>query len=322
MKTKTAALFPSGLSLNLASFDAEEMKEQSLFWSYEHKQFGRGSFHGKIAGFHTSRLQLTLSHRSVGFFARGGLPEKTTIISVPLSRVDSLYYRGQLMGDCQVLALKHTEELELYTSLPSTMLTIAVSSALLERQALAITGNPLAGMRCQERLLINPKEYRKRADHLVSLLQSLQSRNPELCEVEEQVVEKEILETILMGVIPSGLANKMPDRLYVAKKAEKYIRNNLRTSFSISELCRIVGTSERTMHLGFNERFGVSPKAYHQIMRLNRVHQELLLSKSSKTVSDIAIDWGFHHPGRFPEQYRRMFGELPSETRKKSILDR
>ncbi len=91
-----------------------------------------------------------------------------------------------------MLALKHTEELELYTSLPSTLLTIAISSALLERQALAITGNPLAGMRCQERLLINPKEYRKRADHLVSLLQSLQSRNTEraLSEVEEQWLKK------------------------------------------------------------------------------------------------------------------------------------
>ncbi len=168
--------------------------------------------------------------------------------------------------------------------------------------------------------MINPKEYRKRTDHLVSLLQSLQSRNPELSEVEEQVVEKEILETLLTGVISPGLANKMPDRLYVAKKVEKYIRNNLRKSFSLSELCRIVGTSERTLHLGFKERFGVSPKAYHQIMRLNRVHQELLLNKSGKTVSDIATDWDFCHPGRFPEQYSRMFGELPSETRKNRFL--
>jgi AraC family ethanolamine operon transcriptional activator len=35
-------------------------------------------------------------------------------------------------------------------------------------------------------------------------------------------------------------------------------------------------------------------------------------------VADIAIRWGFWHMGQFARDYRAMFGELPSETLKKS----
>ena len=202
VKTKTAALFPTGLSIiNLASSDAEEMREQSVFWSFEHKQFSRGAFEGKINSFHTSRLQLSLAHRSVGIIARGGLPAKTTIISFPITPPKSLHYRGQLMKAYQVIALKHTEELELHTSLPTTMLTIAVSTALLEEQARAVNGNSFDSLRCQERINIHPKEYRKRTDHLVLLLKTLQGSNRTRNGDEEELLEKEILETFLLGAI-------------------------------------------------------------------------------------------------------------------------
>lgn len=316
VKPKTTALFPSGLSFVLTSNDAEEMREQSVFWSYEHQQFNRGTFHGIIFGFHTSRLQLTLSHRSVGFIARGGLPEKTTIISIPVHGADSLLYRGQLLRDCRAIALKDTEELELHTSQPSTMLTVAVCTALLEQQALACTGSTFKSLRCQEQLWIHPKQYRNRVEQLISMLRLLQCRNHACSGVEEEMVEKEILETILLGIQPPGVENKIPDRLFVAKRAERHIRRNLKNSISIGELCRTVGTSERTLYLGFKERFGVSPKAYHQMMRLNGVHNALLRNNSSRTVTDLAMDWGFYHLGRFSEQYNRMFGRLPSETNK------
>ncbi len=32
------------------------------------------------------------------------------------------------------------------------------------------------------------------------------------------------------------------------------------------------------------------------------------------TVSDAGLHWGFWELGRFAGQYRRLFGELPSET--------
>jgi len=317
----TKALFPSGMSiLNLASSDVYEMKEQSVFWSFEHNQLSRGKFDGKINAFHTSRIQLSLAHRSVGICVRGGIPEETTIISLPLLLPKLLHYRGQLLKECQVIAINHSEELEFYTSSPTLMLSVAVSSALLEDQARAVNESSFDNLRCQERLNMNPREYCTRTEHLVLLLNRLQYSNFARNGDNEELLEKEILETILLGVLPPGPSSRLPNRLFIAKLAEKYIRNNLKTAISIRDLCNFIGSSERALHIGFKERFGVSPKRYHQIMRLNSVRKDLLLKNDDQTVTGIAIDWGFHHPGRFPEQYSRMFGELPSETRKTLIV--
>lgn len=53
---------------------------------------------------------------------------------------------------------------------------------------------------------------------------------------------------------------------------------------------------------------------YLRGVRLDRVHLEL--STRGGAVTDVAARWGFFHPGRFAQQYRDRFGELPSETAK------
>ena len=50
-------------------------------------------------------------------------------------------------------------------------------------------------------------------------------------------------------------------------------------------------------------------------MRLRGVRIELRQSCSRRTrVADVAAQWGFWHMGQFAADYRRRFGELPSET--------
>ncbi len=75
--TVDCGLFPSALRLDLNSYDAEQVREQAAFWSYEHKQFGRGGFLGKIVAVYTKRL------RTVNKKVPNGstLPEKQKITS-------------------------------------------------------------------------------------------------------------------------------------------------------------------------------------------------------------------------------------------------
>ena len=45
------------------------------------------------------------------------------------------------------------------------------------------------------------------------------------------------------------------------------------------------------------------------------VHDELRRrQRGQRSVSEIALDWGFSHFGQFAQDYRHLFGELPSET--------
>jgi AraC family ethanolamine operon transcriptional activator len=48
---------------------------------------------------------------------------------------------------------------------------------------------------------------------------------------------------------------------------------------------------------------------------LNQVRRQLQMRRSDKIkIADVANDWGFWHMGQFAKDYRRMFGELPSDT--------
>ncbi len=84
--------------------------------------------------------------------------------------------------------------------------------------------------------------------------------------------------------------------------------------------CQAVGANKRTLRHGFKAIFGLSPKQYLRIHRLNLAHRQLLRGNSTtKSVTDIAFDSGFWHLGRFSRDYKELFEELPVETLRKEV---
>ncbi len=100
----------------------------------------------------------------------------------------------------------------------------------------------------------------------------------------------------------------------LARKAEAWLRQNLAEPPTIAALCGALRASERTLHGAFREHLGTTPKAYVKILRLNAARQDLLRGLQKTRVTDVALDWGFLHFGWFSQDYRRLFGEAPSQT--------
>ena len=114
----------------------------------------------------------------------------------------------------------------------------------------------------------------------------------------------------------AGSPRRQPSkRARLVRRAEEYMRANLGKPLSMSDLCRKLGVSQRTLHYAFQELRGLSPMAYFKARRLNAVRQELKTAPSdTTTVRVIAQRWGFWHTGEFAAAYLRLFGELPSQT--------
>lgn len=82
-----------------------------------------------------------------------------------------------------------------------------------------------------------------------------------------------------------------------------------------NEFATKVGVSERTLRRVFNEYFGVGPARYLQLRQLHRIHQALEAADPEvDSVTEILTQNGEWELGRFASRYRRLFGELPSET--------
>ena len=53
---------------------------------------------------------------------------------------------------------------------------------------------------------------------------------------------------------------------------------------------------------------------YLRTARFESVRDELRRCEPEMCVTDVAIRWGFEHMGRFAVEYRKRFGESPSQT--------
>ena len=84
---------------------------------------------------------------------------------------------------------------------------------------------------------------------------------------------------------------------------------------SADQLRAYAGVSARTLQYAFRDRFGLTPAAFIKARRLGAVSAVLKRSDGNDaTVGDIAAQFGFWHTGQFAADYRRAFGELPSDT--------
>lgn len=86
---------------------------------------------------------------------------------------------------------------------------------------------------------------------------------------------------------------------------------------SVSAVCEVLGVGERTLERAFQERLGVSPRAYERERRLRAAHGLMLTKGDRLSITDIAMSFGFWHLGRFAGAYAGLFGCSPSETRRR-----
>lgn len=99
------------------------------------------------------------------------------------------------------------------------------------------------------------------------------------------------------------------------KRVERYIEEHADAPITIGDLAEQAGVSSRSLFTGFRRYRNTTPMHYLKEVRLRRVHEELRQAQpSSGTVTAIAFRWGFSHLGHFTTDYKRRFGESPSET--------
>jgi AraC-like DNA-binding protein len=130
--------------------------------------------------------------------------------------------------------------------------------------------------------------------------------------------------TQLLTAVPHPYTDELaapadPARLGRLRPVVEYIENNADLPLSPTELARVGCMSVRTLHASFQQTFGESPMAYLRRVRLDHVRAELASGRDPGVrVTDVAMRWGFFHPSRFASQYRERYGELPSETVRRS----
>lgn len=88
-----------------------------------------------------------------------------------------------------------------------------------------------------------------------------------------------------------------------------------RESIHLYELCKELGVSARTLQITFKQAYGISPMRYLKLRRLHAVRQRLITSSvDDVSIKRAALEGGFFDRSRFAEDFRKLFGHLPSQT--------
>jgi len=106
-----------------------------------------------------------------------------------------------------------------------------------------------------------------------------------------------------------------------AEPASKAMRNILKLierdwnrDIYLGDLARTCGVSPRAVQRYFFTHGLVSFSRYVKQLRLGRAHGLLCEPKASTTVLGVALYCGFQNASHFSRDYRKEFGELPSDT--------
>jgi transcriptional regulator GlxA family with amidase domain len=107
-------------------------------------------------------------------------------------------------------------------------------------------------------------------------------------------------------------------RSNLVRRVEEWLSDDPSRSREIREISQYLGVSGRA----FQAEVGMSPAKYLKRYRMTQARLDLLEADPvAATVTQIATAWGFWELGRFAVEYRRLFGESPSETLKTFARD-
>ncbi|MCF6186143.1 MAG: AraC family transcriptional regulator [Desulfobulbaceae bacterium] len=311
------APFDPTVQLQITCHDPDEFQEKAIGWDIDHLQLDRGTYLSTLDIVHTANMQLSWTAHNVGIHERGGILQETTAIALPILPLDTKlpYYCGGRLEPEECPVLLPGTEFEILSSGVETCVAMVVDAELLNREALQLTGHPFASLVRQQRVCISRQDQQRLVLAISTLMQQMKKHPQRLSISRQELVEKRLIEQILLSIRPpSGKKIKIPNRRHVAWKAEQLIRKHPRQHLHIEQLCSLIGCSARTLHLGFKERYGTTPGQYARTLALNAVWKQLQNLPPSGTVTEVAMAWGFYHLGRFSQQYRQLFDELPHVT--------
>lgn len=93
-----------------------------------------------------------------------------------------------------------------------------------------------------------------------------------------------------------------------------WLNGRLDQPIELETLAAVANVRPRTLEAHFRLFLGTTPLGWIRRTRLARARQQLLAADDETTVTSVAVAHGFSQLSRFAAQYRRQFGELPSQT--------
>jgi AraC family ethanolamine operon transcriptional activator len=308
------------LEQRIETFDPENLLEVVRDGRFDHRLLEGGSFEVRLRRAVFGNSSLDCGDYSPAFAVNGQFsPTQICLGFIPRAEKPT-WCNGFNVAKGEILCFSEGAELQFRNAPHTTWQALLIDRSELQEVATILTGQSL---KLPEHGTVNFKSQ-DQASSLSSVIDIALSdlagsgslSGPAATSLSEEIVNAFVRATTSTGDSSRGNQRNFAGYRFTAmRRAEEFLRENMESAFSSRGLCAATRMSERSIELLFKEAYGISPRAWSQIARLNAARQDLLKRNLEEVrVSDVAVRWGFFHFGRFSAAYRYLFGELPSVT--------
>jgi AraC family ethanolamine operon transcriptional activator len=314
----TALALPGSWRWHQHSDDVDAHARAQPGWQIDCLQLSAGRFQGEVQHVQLPGLRLVREHSSRALRQRGALGHGAFGFAMALEAPGELIFNGQRVAGDGIMAGR-SDELDLRTPEGMQLIAVVVDAALLQPlwEQLYLKP-PSAWLDAQLALPVRPAAAAAVRRLHVQLMQRLMPQPAEGAPPDAATLLRwrdallvEWIEALPEAVHTTALPTLAARQRIVDRACAVALADPARPP-SMLELCRAVGASRRKLNYCFQDVLGCSPLKVLRAARLQAVRREL--RSGGGTVQDAAARWGFHHAGQFAADYRRHFGELPSQA--------
>lgn len=299
--------------------DADEHAGNLSRWEQVYNQSSPGHFEGIITELCLPDLQIFLESANQALHQSCAAWSDTLWIGIPYASGSQLRLDAQTVPQHALLIRRGGQQFELQTPRDGTILGVVIDEQILGAYLSQTEHMGTEGLVKHGTLSLPSAQYNALYTGLVRLLSSQcaqQMPHPDSCGIRARVLS--CLGDAITAATTSGLNHNhlhVQQSWQLVKQARELTLSQADQGLSISNLCRQMCVSRRTLQYAFQETTELSPHAFLRMLKLNQVRRQLRsINPSIGTVTQAAMAYGFHHLGQFSQDYRKLFGERPSNT--------
>lgn len=289
-------------------------------WDLDFRQIDSGEFRANLLQVRSQSWQVNQAKLSRKLDQRGHSPLGLRTFGILSKQSPDIIWHGHETQKNNIMVFPENCELDSQSPPGFDVMTLSYKEDLLLDVIDTLgQGNDTDILKQAEVVNCNPDSIAILQCTVDYVIGDLKQNAPNMSEAQVLYeIEYEIPRAIILALSSQDTKEKKPSpkqRYLTVKRVKEYLEAYTYEDITVRDLCRAAFVSERTLRYAFNEYFGISPKSFVKMIRLNQVRRDLRNTPlDEKNISDIANKWGFWHLGQFAKDYRSLFGELPSET--------